>query len=130
MISWYLALQGLNIKEFHAHIQCLKHTTHNYIHTFTHIHNSDACILAMQRSPYIHMYTKTHVLQVPKVSIRESCRQLIWSTGKIFTFLPAGETKEVHQWLTDGQCDRYVHEFVWCRFLLRACVYIYIYIYM
>lgn len=43
---------------------------------------------------------------VPRVSIRESCKQLIWSTGTPYSFLPVGETQEVHQWLTNGQCDR------------------------
>lgn len=43
---------------------------------------------------------------VPRVSIRESCKQLVWSTGTPYSFLPPGDTKEVHQWLTNGQCDR------------------------
>ena len=43
---------------------------------------------------------------VPRVSIRESCKQLIWSTGNPNSYLPPGETQEVHEWITNSQCDR------------------------
>jgi hypothetical protein len=43
---------------------------------------------------------------IPRVSIRETCKQLVWSTGRIDSFLPAGQTIQVHNWKTDGKCDR------------------------
>ena len=42
----------------------------------------------------------------PRISIRESCKQLIWSTGKIESYLPVGKTVEEHEWKSDGKCDR------------------------
>jgi len=43
---------------------------------------------------------------VPRVSIRETCKQLIWSTGAIASRLPLGQTVEVHEWKSNGKCDR------------------------
>jgi len=42
----------------------------------------------------------------PRVSIREMCKQLIWSTGVIVPRLPLGQTVEVYEWESDGKCDR------------------------
>jgi len=42
----------------------------------------------------------------PRVSIRETCKQLIWSTGSIVSRLPIGQTVEVHEWKSNGKCDR------------------------
>ena len=41
-----------------------------------------------------------------RISIREVCKQLVWSTGKINSFLPAGQTVQQHNWKSDGKCDR------------------------
>ena len=43
---------------------------------------------------------------LPRVSIRSTCRQLMWSTGSISATLPIGQTVEVYTWLADGGCDR------------------------
>ncbi len=44
----------------------------------------------------------------PRISIRESCKQLIWSTGGIESYLPVeGQTTIMnHEWKSDGNCDR------------------------
>jgi len=42
----------------------------------------------------------------PRVSLRETCKQLVWSTGSILATLPVGQTVEVYTWLTDSGCDR------------------------
>jgi len=43
---------------------------------------------------------------VPRISIRETCKQLVWSTGQIKSELPVGQTVEVHEWITNKACDR------------------------
>ena len=44
--------------------------------------------------------------QLPRASIRETCKQLMWSTGSISATLPVGQTVEVYTWVADGVCDR------------------------
>mmetsp|Transcript_47948 Transcript_47948/g.113533 ORF Transcript_47948/g.113533 Transcript_47948/m.113533 type:complete len:971 (+) Transcript_47948:388-3300(+) len=43
---------------------------------------------------------------VPRISIRETCKQLVWSTGAIRSELPPGQTVEIHEWITNRACDR------------------------
>jgi len=44
--------------------------------------------------------------QQPRISLRTSCKQLIWSTGVIESKLLPGQTVETHYWRSDSKCDR------------------------
>ena len=44
--------------------------------------------------------------EVPRISIRETCKQLVWSLGFINSYQVPGTTTEVHEWITNGKCDR------------------------